>query len=306
MAQIYSTLQRESGKGQPYSTLAQGVRSVPTARSGLEPVASPVSRPVARPVPQPRATQVATPSHHMAFRLGSVLGDHLPGSAPSGSVRLTGRPGEAYQVEAELHGIAAPPDPQLQPTLWLIHDLVVPREIHPQDLALLPKGQTGWGNQPGGPFTIDGNPPTYGLGANTLPVVISLGRFLRTDDGVYRLQGLLDQQTNRTFHPLVLAGPIGVADMNASLPSGVTAELLRQLFLRPATVAPELPVGVAYQQRLPRILAGLPTGEEPGQFLDARAFTRAAVTLEGLVRAQPELMPTREATLLVSVSREEG
>jgi len=157
------------------------------------------------------------------------------------------------------------------------------------------------GNQPGAIFTLDGESPTFGPFGNTLSVVTSPGRFEAAEAGRHRLEARLDGQTCRSFHPLVFAGPAAIGDMNATLPSGTAAQILTDLFMRPATVHPELPLATAYPARLRRISerhAASALG------LEGSAFTRASVTLEGIVRPIPLLMPTREALVMVSTGRE--
>lgn len=284
MSQTYSTAGRAMSEGRVYSTH------------------HPPRRPTALAAVQPRQPERAA-VQRCRFPLApapTAGGRTLPeGSA--GFVLLEGSPGAAYRVEAEVSGLPALPDPAVQPALWLVHDLTVPDDLSPADLAALPRGTGGGGNQPGAIFTLDGEPPTFGPFGNTLSVVTSPGRFSPAGSGHHRLEARLDGQTCRSFHPLVFAGPAAIGDMNATLPSGTAAQILTELFMRPATVDPELPLATAYPQRLRRI-AERHAGSTLA--LDGSAFTRASVTLEGIVRPIPLLMPTREALVMVSTGRE--
>ncbi|MFZ5823203.1 MAG: hypothetical protein ACOY94_02475 [Bacillota bacterium] len=242
------------------------------------------------------------------FRLSP---EGLPGASTifpevTGRVALEGSPGGPFQVEGHLSGLPAAPDPAIGPVLWLIHDLTVPVDLAPADLAALPRGAAGSGNQPGTVFTMDGNPPTYGPTFNTLSVTVSPGRFSQVDANTWRLQATLDATTNRGFHPLYFAGPEALADINASIPSGTLAKILTDLFMRPATVHPEFSLERDYLPRLKAITARHLGAGGQASLLDGSAFTRVAVTLEGLVRPTPTLMPTRESCILLGGHREES
>lgn len=313
MSQTFSTVNRDMAAGRVYST-QPSVRSAPPARRPIVlPGSAPTRTPMPASVPALTAATVAPapavpPSRRFSFRLGPMAPLQVKAAFPEvvGMVALEGREGEAHQVAGQLSGLPPVPDPAIQPALWLIHDLTVPTDLAPADLAALPKGSTGTGNQPGAVFTMDGNPPTYGPEFNTLSVTVSPGRFSRTDGSNWRLQTTLDPTTNRGFHPLYFAGPEALADMNAAVPSGTLARILTDIFVRPATVHPELPVSSQYLPRLKVVTARHLGMESPVSALDPSGFTRAAVTLEGLVRPTPTLMPTRENCILLGDSREES
>lgn len=302
MSQTYSTINRDMAGGRVYSTQHRGT-ATPPSRARVAPVqaAPPLARARVAPV------QAAPPHTRFRFQLGTadlpMVAQAFPGI--TGRVTLEGRPGEVYRVDAELEGLPPGPDPAIGPVLWLVHDLTVPAGLAPEDLALLPRGSAGTGNQPGAVFTMDGNPATYGPAANTLSITVSPGRFAPVGPNAWRLQSDLSPERNQAFHPLFFGGPAALADINASVPSGSLARLMTDLFMRPATVHPELPLGSRYLDRLKAVAARHLVGA-PVSMLDGAAFTRAAVTLEGLLRTIPVLMPTRERCVLQCGNRIEG
>lgn len=308
MSSTYSTAKREKAAGQVFSTLRMAAAAPPPARPPVEP-------PRARAVPpqSPPALLRGLPSgapgtKRFTFAL-APLGLPLPTPVlpdAKGQVTLTGRLGDSYRVEAQFTGLLPPPDPAIQPALWLMHDLTVPTDLNPADLAALPKGMTGAGNWPGDVFTLDGNPPTYGLQGNTIAVTVSPGRFAWTGNGLWRLESTLDQSRNQTFHPLYLIGPEALADINQPVPSGTVASLLTDLFMRQATIHPELPLRSHFRQRLIAVTAKHLGPGAAHTLLDGSGYSRAAVSLEGLVRPTPTLMPTRESCILVGPTREES
>lgn len=303
MSSTYSTATREKAAGQVFSTQRTAAAAPPPARPAVEP-------PRARAAIQrslPRVQSLQPPVKRFAFPL-SPLGFPMPSPVSpdaAGRVELIGRLGEPYRVEAQLTGLPPSPDPAIQPALWLMHDLTVPTDLNLADLAALPKGSTGAGNQPGSIFTLDGNPPTYGLRGNTIAITVSPGRFAWSGNGTWRLESALDLSHNQTFHPLYLVGPEALADINQPAPSGTVASLLTDLFMRQATVHPELPLRSYFQQRLVAVTAKHLGPGAAHTLLDGSAYTRAAVSLEGLVRPTPTLMPTRESCILVGPQREE-
>lgn len=297
MSRTYSTTNREMAAGRVYSTQRQ---------AGTGPTLPPRSTQPRQPQARAQSPAPAVPPRRFRFQLSPA---NLPSAVRmpgvSGAVRLEGRPGENYQIEAELNGLIPPPDPAIQPALWLIHDLTVPMGLGPADLATLPRGGAGLGNQPGTVFTLDGNPPAHSLYSNTLSVAVSPGRFSPAGGGVWRLQAVLDPGQNQAFHPLYFAGPSALADINTPVPSGTLANILTDLFMRQATVHPELPLQSRYLDRLKAITSGH-LGPGQASVLEASGFTRAAVTLEGVLRPTPVLMPTRESCILLGSTREES
>ncbi len=316
MSNTFSTLRRALEGGRVYSsqyttrTGHAGTRQLGTARA-----ASLV-------LPEGLSLEQQQPSPAVGMNSGTVLlppvrwifhltGEHVPvpgRSQPgaSGTVTVQRQSDGTWRVVGQVAGMSPLADPAIRPVLWLIHDLPVPVDLSPQDLAQLPKGRLGVGNQPGEIYTLDGNPPTYGPGANTLSISISPGAFNLGADGVWHLEGRIDEQTNQAFHPLAVLGPSVLADLDAPMPSGVVARTLTDLFMRPATVRPDLTLRSHFPQRLTALLQqaeGDPTTE---RFVDGSAFMRAAVTLEGLVRGTPRLMPTRDACFLIAMNRTEA
>ncbi|MFZ5814079.1 MAG: hypothetical protein ACOY93_02075 [Bacillota bacterium] len=303
MSQTYSTVNREMAAGRVYSTQRSALvtPTVPRSRAAL-PSAAPAPAPQA-PAPQAPALP---PTRRRSFQLNPMGRPGARQGQPglTGAVRLEGRFGEPYRVEGLLAGLPPSPDPAVQPVLWLIHDLTVPTDLDPADLAALPRGSGGSGNQPGSIFTLDGNPPTYGPQFNTLSIAVSPGRFTPAGAEVWRLDGQLDASTNLSFHPLYFAGPEALADPNQPVPSGTLARILTDLFMRPATVHPEFSIRTEYLPRLKAVTARHLAGEP--SLLDGSAFTRAAVTLEGIIRPTPTLMPTRENCILLAHQPQEG
>lgn len=178
------------------------VRAVPIAPQAapverLAPVAAPVDPPVqqsvaaqpataqpafAVPAGLPAAVQAALaavlPSAGAAFppetltaavpsATFALTSQGLPAAAKfapnaTGVVTVSGAPGQPLSVTGSLTGLQPLSDQSIRPTLWLIHDLAVPTDLNPADVAQLPRGSAGFGNQPGSVFTLDGNPPTGG------------------------------------------------------------------------------------------------------------------------------------------------
>jgi len=295
MSQTYSTANRDRGAGGLYSTRRQPRSAAPVAPRAVQRTAGPGA--------EQHAGAMAEPTRH-AFALrhsGLPLARRL---APGvyGAVTLEGLPGEPHRVEGSLGGLPAIPDPAVRPTLWLLHDLTVPLDLDPADLSALPRGANGTGNQPGHVFTFDGNPPTYPGGddrSNNLSLAVSPGVYLPTGPDSWRLEARLEPGVNRVFHPLIYAGPDSLADMNQGLPSGTAARILTDLFMRTQTVRPDLPVQSRFLDRLRAVAERHLVEAGPEEVLDSAAFTKAAVTVEGAVRATPVLMPTREACILL-------
>jgi hypothetical protein len=213
---------------------------------------------------------------------------------------VAARPDGSHSVTGTVQGVRTLTDPVLRPVAWLIHDLTVPHDLTPADLAALPKGSAGTGNQPGGVFTIDGNAPTYTPNCNTVSICISPGSFKLEADGTWKLAGAINAGTSLTFHPLVFLGPGALSDINAPLPSGTSARILTDLFMRPASVHPELNARNQFPQRLMAIVRDVLGSSAASAFLPPDRFTRAAVAIEGIVRSTPSLMPSRETTFLLA------
>lgn len=287
MTRVFSTMQKEMGAGRVYST--QHAASV-----------TPQAPRRAMPAAPPQAP-VRTPLLGQAFAIplrpaGSGLG--YGGQAASGRVVLTEAEPGRWHLAAEATGLPVLADPAVRATLWLIQDLRVPHDLAPADAARLPRGAQGTGNQPGEPYTLDGNPPTYGLNGNTLAIAIAPGALVPEGGERHALEAAIDASTNCGFHPLYLAGPEALANANEAVPSGTLAALLTDLCLRPATVYPDLPVTTQFLPRL-RAVASRHLGAQAPTYLDPAQFSRAAVTLEGPVRHTPWLLPTRETCLLM-------
>ena len=310
MSQTYSTRQKEFSGGKlfssRYTTVAvspapppqpEAPRAVPTRAVAQE--AEPPAPVPQRPVPEP-----VEQSHTFALSGAGLPQAKRIAPAGYGTVVVKGRPGQPFAVTGTISGLTSLKDPALQPTLWLIHDLAVPRDLAPEDLARLPKGAYATANLPGTPFTVDGNLPTYGANSNTLSIVICPGVFQPGSGGLWQVNGSIDAGTNQAFHPLVVLGPSALADINVSLPTGTVARILTDLFMRPTTVHPELSLSTQFPARLTAVVNDvLGSGTVP-TYVSGEQFTRAAVTLEGLVRGTPRLMPTRDTSFLQATARQ--
>jgi hypothetical protein len=295
MATTFSTYQQELASGRIFSS----------ERSRVTVVAAPQFVPVQRPpVPTQPAAEILLDNRPF---LGTPL--CAPGSlghTARGILRLQGD-----TVAGEVSGLSGPLPPGTKLFAWLLRDLKVPADLDPRDLALLPHGDGGSGNQPGSVFTLDGLQPASGLGANTVALAVTPGE-LAVSGSSATLTKALGPETNLTFDPRVLLGLQGISDLTATLPSGLTDQILTDLFLRPATVLPELSIRTHFGQRLLMLVRkaiasldrngdGLVTPEEAGGapefFLQPAAFTRAAVTVEPAVKPVP-LLPTQQACIL--------
>jgi hypothetical protein len=264
-----------------------------TQSLGLQPNALP---------PFPAQTDSGVPAS-VTFNLathGLPAAAHIAPGGASGTLTVAARPGGGHSVTGTVQGVRPLTDPVVRPVGWLIHDLTVPHDLSPADLAALPRGRTGTGNQPGAVFTIDGNAPTYTPDCNTISICISPGSFTPETDGTWKLDGTIDAGTNLAFHPLVFLGPAALADMNAPIPTGTSARILTDLFMRPATVHPELNGRSQFPQRLMAIVRDVLGNSPEAAFLTPDRFTRAAVAIEGLVRSTPSLMPSRDSTFLLA------
>ncbi|HWI64217.1 MAG TPA: hypothetical protein VNT75_20455 [Symbiobacteriaceae bacterium] len=304
MSQTFSTRDRDLSRGQLYSSRVTSVTTQPAVR----PVALAVGAPAAPPAPAPAVVEapvsppVALPEQSFTFLLSTqgIVPAPPTGAQATGTVTLKGRPGSACSVAATLNGLSPHRDPSIRPALWLIHDLTVPEDLVPADLTALPRGAGLTGNQPGAVFTIDGNPATYGKASNTLSVAVTPGQFVQTGKDSWSLSGELDRGNNQAFHPLAVLGPSALGNIDVALPSGTVARILTDLFMRPATVHPELNLRSHYAQRLAAVVRNVMNDPGAVAYLAPDRFTRAAVTLEGIVRGTPRLMPTREACCLMA------
>jgi hypothetical protein len=138
-----------------------------------------------------------------------------------------------------------------------------------------------------------------------LSIAVAAGAYSPGAAGLWHLSGSIDPSSNQTYHPLALLGPAALANIDTPLSTGVAARILTDLFMRPATVHPELNLKTHFPQRLAAIVHDVLSGSPSPAYIDGSQFTRAAVTLEGLVRGTPRLMPTRETCFLAANSRTE-
>lgn len=224
----------------------------------------------------------------------------------AGQVRIQGD-----NVTASVNGLhsALPQGNNL--TLWLLRDLTVPAGLDPRDLAILPHGPDGTANQPGAVFTLDGGAPGIGEAVNTVALAVRPGHLAVEPTGRATLGAALTPQSNLTFDPRILAGSL--ADPTAYLPSGVADRILTDLFLRQATVLPELSIRTHFGQRLlalvQREIAALDRNGDgkvtldevegaADAFLRPDQFNRVAVTVEPLLKPVP-LLPNQAACVLI-------
>jgi hypothetical protein len=259
----------------------------------------------AQQAPAPEPEPEADPGQSVTFQLsmqGLPLAAKMIPAGATGRLTVTGHPGRPYTVTGQFQGLRPLTDPAVRPVAWLIYDLRVPYDLPQADLAALPRGSSGTGNQPGALYTIDGNAPTYTPNCNTVSICISPGSFRMDGDGAWKLEGSVDSGTNHAFHPLVFLGPGALADINTPLPSGTVHRIMSDLFLHTATIHPELSLRSHFPQRLMTIVRDVLGMSPSPTFLSPDLFTRAAVTVEGLVRTTPSLMPSRETTFLLANS----
>jgi hypothetical protein len=288
------------GPTAPAPTPTEGAPTSPISLSGggTMPAISFTSAGRLENVPPFLPPPVASPVQPFRFLM---TGQGLPGAmrlgaVPSGEVLLTGRPGEGYAIAGSIYGMPGITDRTMRPTLWLLHDLTVPLNLDPSDLAALPRG-----NQPGFVFTQDGRPPSYGPQANVITIAVPVGTFEPTSDGLWQVHAQLTPAVNQTFHPLAALGPNQLPDPNQPLPSGTMTGILTDLFLRPASVLQHLRVKEHHADRL-RAICQIAASRPPA-FLDGAHFSRVAVTLEGPVRSTPDRLPTTETLILLGNNR---
>lgn len=197
---------------------------------------------------------------------------------------------------------------------WLVADLLVPRRLDPADAARLPKGEPGV-NGPGEIFTLDGRAPralapSTQSPPNTVWLAVRAGAWGTDETG--RQPGarwFLNDFSNWTFWlpeawggapPPLAEGPDRLRDPDAAharavrgLPSGLAMELLTDLYIRQATVLPEVPADprARLEALWPHRVAPLDTDGDgllgypdvvgrPGLFLNPLAFQRVVVTRE--------------------------
>lgn len=197
---------------------------------------------------------------------------------------------------------------------WLVADLMVPRRLDPADAARLPRDEPGV-NDPGQIFTLDGRAPRILASSvqdppNTVWLAVRAGAWSTDETG--RQPGarwFLNDFSNWAFWlpeiwggtpPPLVEEPGGLRDPDAShlgavrgLPSGLAMEILTDLYIRQATVLPEVPaapqarVEALWQHRVAPLdtdgdgLLGYPdVVGRPGLFLNPLAFQRVVVTRE--------------------------
>jgi hypothetical protein len=302
MGTTYSTLDHDLAGGKLFSSQSKRIQVGQRAAAIKERVPAVSAVPVVVSPTVPVVAPTPESPRQISFALTTKALPMARQIAPSGAgtVELVAQANGTTSVSGRITGVQPIKDPANRPTLWLIHDLVVPPDIAMADLAQLPKGPLGLGNQPGTTFTVDGNAPTYGTNSNTVAISISPGTFTMAPDGTLQISAEINPTTNQSFHPLAMLGPSVLANSHATMPSGDLGRILTDLYMRPATVHPELSLRTHFQQRIHAVTLDAATLPGTGGFLSPTSFTRAAVTLEGLVRSTPPLMPTRETCFLIS------
>ncbi|HEY8530940.1 MAG TPA: hypothetical protein VIL08_01715 [Limnochorda sp.] len=216
---------------------------------------------------------------------------------------------------------------------WLVADLVVPRRVDPADAARLPKGEAGV-NGPGEIFTLDGRAPRFLAPLpehppNTVWVAVRAGAWGTDETG--RQPGarwFLNDFSNWTFWipeawggppPPFLEEPGRPRDPDAAharavrgLPSGLAMELLTDLYIRQATVLPEVAsdprarLEALWRTRVSPLdadgdgLLGYPdVVGRPGLFLNPLSFQRVVVTRElPSAATRPRGYPSTAAVVL--------
>lgn len=310
----FSTFQREVQNGRVFST-----RFSPETSLVLDPATGRLFTVTSRP-PE------ISPAQIMQFVLDSLSFPRnifcVPGGpavAATGVVEIRTGPAQPARLVARVTGLGPLP-PGTVLTVWLLHDLVVPEALDAADLALLPRLAAGV-NVPRAVFTVDGQPSTVGRADvpvwNTVAVAVRAGTLTVQPDGSATLEVPLTAEINQAIDPRVLLGP-GLVPATATMPSGIAAAVLTDVFMRQATVFPQLTVAQAFPQRLAAVAQaavqrfdrngdGVITADEvadvPGAFLSPAQFTRVAITVEPVVRATPLALPTESAVVLVSVPR---
>lgn len=341
----YSTLYRDVARGGTFSlglSRDQAKRLDPTASSTTSPSLYEVSgntavAPELAPAPAPLVTGLSpgVSASHLTSPMAtaapqpvvgglrlSLATDRFPPNPFVGPNGLASRLNGSIdlgpsQVSASLSGLQ--PLPQgFALTPWLIADLAIPSDLDPQDLALLPRVSPEF-NLPGECFTVDGQACNIGRNDvrswNAVGVAVRPGTLTVSPEGSCNGQWAWSDDWNWALHPMSLLGSGG--SLNAAVPSGVAMNVLTDLFLRPATVFPELPLQQQFAQRLMAIWQrhlslwdkngdGTITPEEvagaAGAFLGPEQFRRAALTLEPIgQRSTPHLLPTQQACLAVGL-----
>lgn len=254
----------------------------------------------------------------MSFPRNALCLPGGPAVAAQGIVEISAGARPA-RVVARVTGLGPLP-PGTVLTVWLLHDIVVPASLDPADLAALPRLAAGV-NAPNSVFTVDGQPSTVGRADvpvwNTVAVAVRAGTLTVQPDGSATLEVPLTDEVNLAIDPRVLLGG-GLVPVTATMPSGIVAAILTDVFMRPATIFPQFTVAQAFPQRLLAVTQavvqrfdrggdGLITADEvqgfPGAFLTPGQFTRVAITVEPVTRATPETLPTEQGVVLVGLQR---
>lgn len=312
-AGTFSTFQREVQNGRIFST-----RFTPETTLCVDPATGRTF------------TVTSAPAQISAGQIMQFVLDSL--SFPRNALCLPGGPATAAQGIVEIRAGARPArvvvrvtglgalPPGTVLTVWLLHDLVVPPTLDQADIAALPRLAAG-ANAPNAVFTVDGQLSTVGRADvtvwNTVAVAVRAGTLTVQTDGTAILEVPLADELNMAIDPRVLLGG-GVVPTTATMPSGIVAAVLTDTFMRQATVFPQLTVAQAFPQRLAAISQaavqrfdrtgdGILTADEvsdvAGAFLTPAQFNRVAITVEPVVRATPETMPTEQGVVLVGLQR---
>lgn len=308
---------------QPAASTPSGAPSAPV--TGVAPAHAPsvsAAAPpaLAEPAPAPDCLLARAELSPLACPPGPLV---APGGLAAGAtgslglVDLAGAPGLGLQVQVQ--GLRPLPAAQAQYALWLLHDLVVPADLAPEDLALLPRGPLGTGNLAGSAFTLDGQPVAQGQLPNTVTVAIQAGMFTPDVSGVWDGRFDWGEALGWTLSPATALGA-AAAHLGPSsflpVPTGVARAILADVFLRRASRFVHLPLHSAFPQRLlaatQEALATwdvdrsgsisssdvAATGRSDA-FIEPLAFNRAVITLEPIAgRQTPLLLPTVQTCAL--------
>lgn len=311
-AGTFSTFERDVARGKVFSS-----RLSPDTPPAFDPggrFAAPASAPFARG----QVFHFVLSSQGFPPTFFSAPGGFAGSARGAAELRETGT--EPGTLTVSVTGLGPLP-PGTELAAWLIHDLVVPPSLDPADLAALPR-LAPEANTPGRFFTVDGAPPTAGRPDvpvwNTVAVPVRAGTLGVRPDGTASLRVALTDAARMALDPRALLGAGFFPGPAGALPSGLVAGILTDVFMRPATVFPQLPLATAFPQRLAAITHaavanfdrdgdGSVSVQEaqsiPGAFLRAQDFTRVALTVEPTVRSTPPLLPTEHAVALVGLQR---
>lgn len=275
-------------------------------------LALPTPAPVERPIARAELSAALCPPGAL-----TAPGGLAAGALGSLSLLLPDRGSACLRLQVQ--GLRPVAPAQAQYAIWLLHDLHVPLDLPPEDLALLPRGPLGTGNAPGGCFTLDGQAPVQGPAANTVTVAVQAGMFTPGGDTLW--EGSFDwgEAAGWTMNP---AAALGAAAAHLGpgiflpVPSGVARAILADVFLRRASRFVHLPLHSAFPQRLlAATQEALPAWDADGSgsitsadlaaigrgdaFLGPLEFGRVVVTLEPVAgRITPLLLPTAPACAL--------